>query len=64
VNEDVVIAAVISASVTGIVSAVLSSLFTTAGMRVHIQYLREIVERHERNITHVHDRITKIESGD
>ena len=45
-----VITAVIAAVVTGIVTGLISSLGTVSAIRVHIQYLRETLHKHDERL--------------
>ena len=53
---------IIYALVTAVITGGVSALATVKALRVHIQYLRETIDRHELSLTRAHDRITKIES--
>lgn len=48
-----VITAVIAAVVTGVVTGLISSLGTVSAIRVHIQYLRETLQKHDERLRDV-----------
>lgn len=61
--NEIIITALISSVVAGAVSAIASSQLTIAGLRVHIEYLKQADERHEKAITRAHERIDSVEKG-
>lgn len=51
----------ITALITGVASGGLSAIATVAALKVHITWLRETVQRHERAIERAHQRIDRVE---
>lgn len=52
---------VINIVITAVITGAISTLGTIAGLRVHITYLRETLDRHEKAIERAHNRITELE---
>lgn len=46
--------------ITAVVTGGVSTLSTIIGLRVHISYLRENIDRHEKSITRAHGRIDEL----
>jgi hypothetical protein len=61
VTADQLSVVILSAVAAGIVSAIGSALLVVAALRVHIEYLRQADDRHEKSITRAHQRIDDIE---
>lgn len=53
-------ATLVSSLVTGIVASVLSTVMTTIALKVHIEYIRQELARHDRAITRAHSRIDSL----
>ena len=49
----VVVEAVVIAVVTGVLSGVLSAFGTIASMKVHIEYIRKSIEKHDQRLSAV-----------
>lgn len=54
------ISAAVIAVVTGIITGALSSLGTVSSMRVHIEYIRSAIERHDARLLEVEKEQHKI----
>lgn len=52
-----------TALIAAVVSGLVSSLGTIAALKVHITYLRETLERHEKAIQRAHDRLDEHEKA-
>lgn len=52
-DEISVTTAVVAAVVTGAVTGLISSISTVSSLRVHIQYLRETLQRHDERLREV-----------
>lgn len=54
---------ILTALVSGAITAIGSSILTIAGLRVQIKYLEQADERHEKGITRAHQRIDEIQNN-
>ena len=48
-----IVEAIVIAIVTGVLSGVLSAFGTISSMRVHIEYIRQAIEKHDRRLSAV-----------
>tara|TARA_R110000803_G_scaffold166755_6_gene230046 strand:- start:266 stop:454 length:189 start_codon:yes stop_codon:yes gene_type:complete len=53
----------VTALITGAVSAGGASLLTVAGLRVHVEYLKKATEDNDKSITRAHKRIDDIQAS-
>lgn len=58
--NEIILTAGISSVIAGVVSAFFSSQLTIAGLRVHIEYLKNTADRHDRAISRAHGRIDRL----
>lgn len=58
--NEIILTAGISSVIAGVVSAFFSSQLTIAGLRVHIEYLKDTAARHDKAITRAHGRIDRL----
>ena len=56
-------AEVIKIIITAVATGAISAFTTVSALRVHINYLRENLTRHESAISRAHERIDHIERG-
>jgi len=54
---------VIKIIITAVATGAISAFTTVSALRVHINYLREHLNRHESAISRAHERIDHIERG-